>query len=93
MNWTDDYEKILESLRLNAVYMSRSHKKKYFRFKQMSNYFRVPTIILICFGFRRIGRSSSLYQSAAYQRHHLSCNYGDWDLKQYRVIFEVTRGD
>jgi ABC-type siderophore export system fused ATPase/permease subunit len=26
--------------------MSRSHKKKYFRFKQMSNYFRVPTIIL-----------------------------------------------
>ena len=26
--------------------MSRSHKKKYFRFKQMSNYFRLPTIIL-----------------------------------------------
>ena len=46
MNWSDDYENILESLRLNAVYMSRSHKKKYFRFKQMSNYFRVPTIIL-----------------------------------------------
>ena len=46
MNWTDDYENILESLRLNAVYMSRSHKKKYFRFKQMSNYFRLPTIIL-----------------------------------------------
>ena len=46
MNWSDDYEQILESLRLNAVYMSRSHKKKYFRFKQMSNYFRVPTIIL-----------------------------------------------
>ena len=46
MNWTEDYEQILESLRLNAVYMSRSHKKKYFRFKQMSNYFRVPTIIL-----------------------------------------------
>ena len=46
MNWSEDYENILESLRLNAVYMSRSHKKKYFRFKQMSNYFRVPTIIL-----------------------------------------------
>ena len=46
MNWSDDYEQILESLRLNAVYMSRSHKKKYFRYKQMSNYFRVPTIIL-----------------------------------------------
>ena len=46
MNWTDDYENILESLRLNAVYMSRSHKKKYFRFQKMSNYFRLPTIIL-----------------------------------------------
>ena len=46
MNWSDDYENILESLRLNSVYMSRSHKKKYFRFKQMSNYFRLPTIIL-----------------------------------------------
>ena len=44
--WTEDFEQILESLRLNAVYMSRSHKKKYFKFKQMSNYFRVPTIIL-----------------------------------------------
>jgi len=49
MNWTEDYENILESLRLNAVYMSRSHKKKYFRFKQMSNYFRVPTIVLSAF--------------------------------------------
>lgn len=46
MNWSQDYENILESLRLNSVYMSRSHKKKYFRFKEMSNYFRVPTIIL-----------------------------------------------
>ena len=44
--WSNDYENILESLRLNSVYMSRSHKKKYFRFKMMSNYFRVPTIIL-----------------------------------------------
>jgi hypothetical protein len=49
MNWSDDYENILESLRLNAVYMSRSHKKKYFRFKQMSNYFRIPTIVLSAF--------------------------------------------
>jgi hypothetical protein len=47
--WSDDYENILESLRLNAVYMSRSHKKKYFRFKNMSNYFRVPTIVLSAF--------------------------------------------
>ena len=49
MNWTLDYENILESLRLNSVYMSRSHKKKYFAFKRMSNYFRVPTIVLSAF--------------------------------------------
>ena len=46
MNWSEDYENILESLRLNAVYMSRNHKKKYFAFKRMSNWFRVPTIVL-----------------------------------------------
>lgn len=49
MNWSEDYENILESLRLNAVYMSRSHKKKYFRYKELSNYFRVPTIVLSAF--------------------------------------------
>ncbi len=49
MNWTQDYETILESLRLNSVYMSRSHKKKYFAFKRMSNWFRVPTIVLSAF--------------------------------------------
>jgi len=49
MNWTLDYENILESLRLNSVYMSRSHKKKYFAFKRMSNWFRVPTIVLSAF--------------------------------------------
>jgi hypothetical protein len=49
MNWTNDYENILESLRLNSVYMSRSHKKKYFAFKRMSNWFRVPTIVLSAF--------------------------------------------
>ncbi len=49
MNWTQDYENILESLRLNSVYMSRSHKKKYFAFKRMSNWFRVPTIVLSAF--------------------------------------------
>jgi len=49
MNWTEDYENILESLRLNSVYMSRSHKKKYFAFKRMSTWFRVPTIVLSAF--------------------------------------------
>ncbi len=63
MNWTQDYESILESLRLNAVYMSRSHKKKYFAFKRMSNYFRVPTIVLsACVSVLAVGSEPYLKQ-------------------------------
>jgi hypothetical protein len=79
MNWSDDYENILESLRLNAVYMSRSHKKKYFRFKQMSNYFRLPTIILSAMASVSAVGLTSLYQSAAYQCYNLFSQYGDWN--------------
>ena len=46
MNWTQDYVDVMESLRLNSVYMSRTHKQKYFAYKRMSNWFRVPTIVL-----------------------------------------------
>ena len=46
MNWSPDYEHLLESLRLNSVHMSRTHKRLYFRYRQMSNMFRVPTIVL-----------------------------------------------
>ncbi len=44
--WTVDYENLLESVRLNSVHMSRTHKRLYFRYKHMSNMFRVPTIVL-----------------------------------------------
>ena len=44
--WTIDYENLLESVRLNSVHMSRTHKRLYFRYRQMSNMFRVPTIVL-----------------------------------------------
>ena len=46
MNWTNDVENILKSVRVNAVHMSRTHKRNYFVLKQMSNWFRVPTIVL-----------------------------------------------
>ena len=46
MNWTDDYVSVMESLRLNSVDMSRNHKQKYFAYKRMSTWFRVPTIVL-----------------------------------------------
>jgi len=46
MNWTSDVEHILKSIRVNAVHMSRTHKRNYFVLKRMSNWFRVPTIVL-----------------------------------------------
>jgi len=65
--WSEDFEQILESLRLNAVYMSRSHKKKYFKFKQMSNYFRVPTIVLSA-----VASVSSVGLQAYISQQHIS---------------------
>jgi hypothetical protein len=46
MLWTTDIETILNDLRENSVYLSQHHKKRYFYYKQVSTYFRVPTIIL-----------------------------------------------
>ena len=74
MNWTDDYVTVMESLRLNSVYMSRNHKQKYFAYKRMSNWFRVPTIVLSATGECLIGRLTSLCEPTTYQRHHLSCH-------------------
>jgi hypothetical protein len=46
MLWTSDIETILNDVRENSVYLSQHHKKRYFYYKQVSTYFRVPTIIL-----------------------------------------------
>jgi hypothetical protein len=43
--WSTDYEDLFLAIRLNAVCMSRIHKKNYFRIKSQSNYFRIPTIV------------------------------------------------
>ena len=44
--WSSDIETILNDVRENSVYLSQHHKKRYFYYKQVSTYFRVPTIIL-----------------------------------------------
>ena len=44
--WTSDIETILDQIRINCVYMSSQHKTSYFYYKQISTYFRIPTIIL-----------------------------------------------
>jgi len=45
-NWTNDIEKVLEEIRMNAVQLSNNHKQNYFFYKSLHKYFRIPTIIL-----------------------------------------------
>jgi hypothetical protein len=46
MNWTNDYEKILENIRTNSVLMSNYHKKRFYHYKGLLKYFRIPLIII-----------------------------------------------
>lgn len=46
MSWTGDIEQILDSVRENSVWLSQHHKKKYFYYKNVSDYFRIPTIVV-----------------------------------------------
>jgi K+ transporter len=44
--WTDDIERVLEEIRMNAVQLSNNHKQNYFFYKSLHKYFRIPTIVL-----------------------------------------------
>jgi len=44
--WSPDYEDVLEQIRQNCVNQAISHKKKYFFYVKLTQYFRLPTIIL-----------------------------------------------
>lgn len=46
MSWSNDIESILNDVRENSVYLSNYHKKKYFYYKRVSDYFRIPTIVI-----------------------------------------------
>jgi hypothetical protein len=46
MSWSTDIESILNDVRENSVYLSNYHKRKYFYFKRVSDYFRIPTIVI-----------------------------------------------
>lgn len=46
MSWTSDIEQILDQVRENSVWLSQHHKKKYFYYKNVSDYFRIPTIFI-----------------------------------------------
>jgi len=44
--WTDEIEDLSEKLRINCVNLSEYHRRRYYNFKEISKYFRIPLIIL-----------------------------------------------
>lgn len=50
MTWTLDIESVLQCIRTNSVQMSSSHKQKYFFYKKIIKWFKIPTIVLSSIG-------------------------------------------
>lgn len=48
--WSDDIERVLQCIRTNSVQMSSSHKNKYFFYKKIIKWFKIPTIVLSSIG-------------------------------------------
>lgn len=46
IDWTPDIENILESIRLNCIILSNYHKEKYYYYKSLLKYFKLPLICL-----------------------------------------------
>ena len=44
--WSDDIENLLESIRQNCIHLTRHHKTRYFYYKQVGTWFRIPTVII-----------------------------------------------
>ena len=44
--WTKEIEDVLERVRVNSVYLSEYHRKRYYHFKGYGKYFRIPLIVL-----------------------------------------------
>ena len=45
-DWSDDIEKILNDIRINANNLSNYHKNKYYYYKGLLKYFKIPNFIL-----------------------------------------------
>ena len=45
ITWSQDYENLLNDIRINSVYLSRYHKNNYVFYKNVDVYFKLPTII------------------------------------------------
>jgi len=45
-DWNDDIEKVLNNIRVNALYLSNKHKARYFSLSNSIKWYRLPVIIL-----------------------------------------------
>lgn len=45
-DWSDDIEIVLEDIRTNCVFLTSEHKKQYFAYKNVLQYFRLPIIVI-----------------------------------------------
>lgn len=49
MDWSDDIEKVLESIRENSLLMRKHHTKNYLSFKSTLKYYKIPVIVISAF--------------------------------------------
>ena len=45
-DWSEDIEIVLEDIRTNCVVLTSEHKRQYFSYKNILQYFRLPIIVL-----------------------------------------------
>ena len=63
-DWTNDIESILENIRINCITLSNYHKEKYYYYKSLLKFFKLPLIILssIC-SISSVGLTGYMAQS------------------------------
>ena len=61
--WNDEIIKILNNVRVNSLNLSEYHRRNFFYYKNLSNYFDIPIIIISCIsGSFSVGASPYLNQ-------------------------------
>lgn len=62
--WNNNIIEILENVRVNCVNLSEYHRRTYFYYKSLSNYFDIPIIVISCLaGSWSVGATTYLEQS------------------------------
>lgn len=66
-SWSEDICLVLENIRINSVTFSQFHKNRYFFYKSLIKYFRLPSIILSA-----VGSVSAVGLQAYIEQQHIS---------------------